>query len=62
MHRMIVTIFSLLFLCRRRNENYSRRNESHPPELLKADVTTMVDTSIVKTIDEEGFLKRISKP
>ena len=32
------------------------------PELLKTDVTTMVDTSIVKTIDEEGFLKRISKP
>jgi hypothetical protein len=31
------------------------------PELLKTDVTTMVDTSIVKTIDEEGFLKRISK-
>ena len=32
------------------------------PELQKTDVTTMVDTSIVKTIDEEGFLKRISKP
>ena len=32
------------------------------PELQKTDVTTMADTSIVKTIDEEGFLKRISKP
>ena len=32
------------------------------PELQKTDVTTMVNTSIVKTIDEEGLLKRISKP
>jgi len=29
------------------------------PELLKTDVSPMVDASIVKTIDDEGFLKRL---
>ena len=29
------------------------------PEVLKYDASTMVDTSIVKTIDEEGFLKKL---
>jgi hypothetical protein len=32
------------------------------PEILKTDAATMVDSSIVKTIDDEGFLKRSSKP
>jgi ABC-type nitrate/sulfonate/bicarbonate transport system substrate-binding protein len=29
------------------------------PEVLKYDAATMVDTTIVKTIDEEGFLKKL---
>ncbi len=29
------------------------------PEVLKYDASTMVDTSIVKAIDEEGFLKKL---
>jgi len=29
------------------------------PEVLKFDATTMVDSSIVKAIDEEGFLKKL---
>jgi len=29
------------------------------PELAKADASTMVDSSIVKTIDDEGFLKKL---
>ena len=29
------------------------------PEVLKYDAATMVDTSIVKAIDEEGFLKKL---
>ena len=29
------------------------------PEVLKADAASMVDSSIVKTIDDEGFLKRL---
>ena len=29
------------------------------PEVLKTDVASMVDSSIVKTIDDEGFLKRL---
>src|SRR5438132_9584021 len=29
------------------------------PELLKTDAASMVDSSIVKTIDDEGFLKRL---
>ena len=29
------------------------------PELLKTDVSPMADASIVKTIDDEGFLKRL---
>ena len=29
------------------------------PEVLKYDASTMVDTSIIKTIDEEGFLKKL---
>jgi len=31
------------------------------PEVLKADPSSMVDPSIVKTIDDEGFLKRLSR-
>jgi len=27
--------------------------------VLKYDAATMVDTTIVKTIDEEGFLKKL---
>jgi NitT/TauT family transport system substrate-binding protein len=30
------------------------------PEVLKYDAATMVDTSIVKAIDEEGFLKKLN--
>jgi hypothetical protein len=30
-------------------------------EVLKYDAATMVDTSIVKAIDGEGFLKRFGK-
>jgi ABC-type nitrate/sulfonate/bicarbonate transport system substrate-binding protein len=29
------------------------------PEVLKYDAATMVDTSIVKAIDDEGFLKKL---
>lgn len=29
------------------------------PEVLKYDASTMVDTSIVKAIDEEGFSKNL---
>jgi len=29
------------------------------PEVLKYDASTMVDTSLVKTIDDEGFLKKL---
>ena len=29
------------------------------PEVLKYDASTMVDTSIVKAIDDEGFLKKL---
>ena len=29
------------------------------PEVLKYDAATMVDTTIIKTIDEEGFLKKL---
>jgi len=29
------------------------------PEVLKYDASTMVDTGIVKAIDEEGFLKKL---
>jgi NitT/TauT family transport system substrate-binding protein len=29
------------------------------PEVLKADPASMIDSSIVKTIDDEGFLKRL---
>ncbi len=29
------------------------------PELAKADASTMVDSSIIKAIDEEGFLKKL---
>jgi hypothetical protein len=29
------------------------------PEVLKTDVSSMVDPSIVKAIDDEGFLKRL---
>jgi NitT/TauT family transport system substrate-binding protein len=29
------------------------------PEMLKTDAASMVDSSIVKTIDDEGFLKRL---
>ena len=29
------------------------------PEVLKADAASMIDTGIVKTIDDEGFLKRL---
>jgi hypothetical protein len=29
------------------------------PEVLKYDASTMVDPSIVKAIDEEGFLKKL---
>jgi len=29
------------------------------PEVLKFDASSMVDPSIVKTIDEEGFLKKL---
>jgi len=29
------------------------------PEVLKFDASTMVDSSIVKAIDEEGFLKKL---
>ncbi|MGE5217361.1 MAG: ABC transporter substrate-binding protein [Chloroflexota bacterium] len=29
------------------------------PEVLKYDASTMVDTSIIKAIDEEGFLKKL---
>ncbi len=29
------------------------------PEVLKYDASTMIDPSIVKTIDEEGFLKKL---
>jgi hypothetical protein len=31
------------------------------PEVLKFDAATMVDSSIVKAIDDEGFLKRLGK-
>ncbi|HTN72724.1 MAG TPA: ABC transporter substrate-binding protein [Methylomirabilota bacterium] len=31
------------------------------PEVLKTDVSSMVDPSIVKTIDDEGFLKRLGQ-
>jgi NitT/TauT family transport system substrate-binding protein len=31
------------------------------PELSKVDAATMVDTSIVKAIDEEGFLKKLGR-
>jgi hypothetical protein len=29
------------------------------PEVLKTDAASMIDSSIVKTIDDEGFLKRL---
>jgi hypothetical protein len=29
------------------------------PELAKTDAATMVDSSIVKAIDDEGFLKKL---
>jgi hypothetical protein len=29
------------------------------PELSKVDAATMVDSSIVKAIDDEGFLKKL---
>lgn len=29
------------------------------PEVLKYDAATMVDSSIVKAIDDEGFLKKL---
>jgi hypothetical protein len=29
------------------------------PEVLKFDAATMVDSSIVKAIDDEGFLKKL---
>jgi hypothetical protein len=31
------------------------------PEVFKFDAATMVDPSIVKAIDEEGFLKRLGQ-
>lgn len=29
------------------------------PEVLKFDAATMVDSSIIKTIEDEGFLKKL---
>ena len=31
------------------------------PEVLKFDASTMVDSSIVKAIDDEGFLRRLGQ-
>jgi hypothetical protein len=31
------------------------------PEVLKYDASTMIDPSIVKAIDEEGFLKKLGR-
>ena len=31
------------------------------PEVSKVDAATMVDTSIIKAIDEEGFLKKLKR-
>ena len=31
------------------------------PEVLKYDAASMVDASIVKAIDDEGFLERLGK-
>jgi hypothetical protein len=38
-------------------------NEKGPsrPEVLKYDAARMVDASIVKAIDDEGFLKRLGQ-
>ena len=31
------------------------------PEVLKADPASFVDTSIIKALDDEGFIKRIAQ-